>query len=815
MPFYRDISENFGPHLTKMLKTIANGKTKLTKEANKNIFLLRCRKEKITPSFLKLNLNHLKVNNKKLAKRFEACQVKFSSQILNIIISDTVCELKNLKSMINHNIEEIKHELPEHIFEEFLTMENTRCEKLHQEVKRTHLKKLAYLLKNTKNDETRITYDTENWLTNLTELEIPQHVKEILSLGPNFTFPYNSKNFPTEDIIASVESCLVKIDEEKKHEIRKCVCRTIHKEKNKNNKQLWFLEKNLKRTKTFINQHQNIFITSADKSKRTVIINKNDYKQKMETILNDTKVYRKIRKDPTIILQTRNNNFIQMLANDMYLNLKQAQDLKIRNALPPKIYGLPKLHKENIPLRPIVSSIQSPFYALQKFLSNILSNVIGKSEYNIKNSWELSEKLKNLKLETDSRLISLDVVSMYTNIPTKIALKVLKGKWEQIKTHTNFTKKIFVDAVEMCITSTYFKYNSETYEQISGLPMGAPLSAVIANLVLEDLELKCIKECGTSIYFYQRYVDDILAIVPENKFQTILETFNQYNENIKFTIEEEINNEITFLDMKITRKNNKLTTEWTTKKTWSGRYLNYHSHTPIAFKKNVIQNLTDRAIKLTCVENRETTLKNVQEIMERNGYPRKLVNNVIKTQVHKHYNPGRYKSKKIQNIEMENKDNYTYVTIPYVKNTSEKLKKILQKYGLIVSNKNGNNTKHLFTNLKDKTEKNRQTHVVYRINCKNCEGTYIGQTKQYLVNRIKAHQNSVEGKNKDKTALKKHVEQNEHEFDFADVKILKKETNERKRMIYEIINIKKDKNSINDRRDVEDLDICYNEFLNL
>lgn len=227
-------------------------------------------------------------------------------------------------------------------------------------------------------------------------MEIPQEVEEILSLGPNFATAYNNKNYPTEDIIATFESAITERTDEEKASIRKSVCNIITKEKrnNKTSKNQSELERKINKGKAFIKQHKELVITTADKSKKTVILRAEEYDNKMKTLLSDPNIYKKVRKDPTNILQNKNNEFIQLLTNESLISLRKTEELKIRNALPPKIYGLPKIHKENTPLRPIISCMQSPFYSLQKFLANILQNIVGKTEYNVKNSWELVEKIK-------------------------------------------------------------------------------------------------------------------------------------------------------------------------------------------------------------------------------------------------------------------------------------------------------------------------------------------------------------------------------------------------------------------------------------
>lgn len=816
MTFYDYITNEYGYIVTKSMKNLANCKTRLVKQTNKRIFLLRCRKDDIFPTFLQFNLHHISINNNYYKRRLQSQMDNFKRQTLNIIIGDTIAEIRRLTTIINNKTNYINQIIPECLFHRFLEHEEKRCATIFKAVKRDQTTKFNNLRTKSYKEDANIKCDTENWIINLSQVEVPQNIKEILSLGPNFATPYKNTDLPTEDIIASIESAISEKNDEEKTAIRKSVCVIVENEKRKiakKKKEQTVLEKNINKTKTFLKEHKELTITTADKSRKTVIMEAEDYNQKMKTLLSDNTTYKKINKDPTNVQQNKNNQFVQMLTDENLISLRHTYELKLRNGHPPKIYGLPKIHKQGTPLRPIVSCIQSPYYNLQKFLANVLQNIVGKTTYNVKNSWIFVERIKENIIPRTAKMISLDVVSMYTSIPRKLVINTINNRWKEIQQFTNLPQEYFVNGIDMCINSTYFTFQGDTYEQVAGLPMGAPLSAVAANLVLEDLEKTCIEKCGFPVYLYQRYVDDIFAIVPADKTNDILRTFNQYNKNIQFTLEEENNNGILFLDLKITREKETLQTEWNTKKTWSGRYMNYKSELPSSFKKNVVTNLINRAVKLTTPKYRPKKIKLIKETLKKNGYPPEFTNPIIKREINKIYNQRKHQADNKKKENKEKTKSCSYVALPYVRRTTERLQWSLSKFNIKIASKNNNNLKEIYTKLKDKTEKKKQTHVIYKINCEQCPGTYIGQTKQYLENRLKAHKNSVANKNKEKTALKKHVEDTKHTFDFENVKILKKEVNEKKRLVLEMIEIKKDKNTINDRRDIEDLDKCYHNLL--
>lgn len=815
--FFKDITQTYGQQSVITLKNVMNTYDKAAKLTNKKYFLLQCRKQRLTPTFLSFKVKKIYFQNHQLRKRFQTVYERFITQTLNLLISDCFHQIKTNDVNKAQYENKASNVFDLHTLRTFLEFQQSKYEKTFQTTKDRHLRKLNKLKNNnqTQKHETSIPIE-RTWIQNLTKTPIPNNVETVLALGPKFAIPIDKKTEKTyiSEIIASVECSIEKKNEDEKYDIRNKICNTIKNYKQKANKETVKhkeLRKNIQETKSFLKRNPNIYVTQADKSKSTVLMEKNEYEEKMKNILSDTNTYKKLKKDPTAVLQRRNNTLIQKWSNEYLIGLTTVAKLKSHNAHPPQIYGLPKTHKDGVPLRPIVSFIQSPLYNLSKYLANVLKNIVGNTENSIKNSWEFSEFIKHQNVPKNYKLISLDVVSMYTNIPINLAMEMITTKkWKEIKQHTNLPKQEFLEAAKLCLNSTYFKFGNDYYEQIQGLPMGAPLSAVIANMVLEEVEKTSLKKCDFPVLLYKRYVDDIITAVPENQCETMLNLFNNYHGNLKFTIEKETNNNINFLDMSIKRypNNDKLKIQWYTKPTWSGKYTHYQSNLPLIYKKSVVKNLTNRALTLTSPELRKETLDKVRNTLKKNDYPGPLVNGIIKSEVHQLYNNCK-KTSKTKTLEKKE-----ILTVPYIQDLTEKIKNVLTPYNIATVSKNHYNLKNLYTNLKTKTEKEKATHVIYSVPCVDCNGCYIGQTRQYLGNRLKAHENSCQGKNADKTALKEHHSNNGHNFDYNNTKILETERDEKKRLIKEMLQIKKERNSINYRTDIEKLSHLYNCILN-
>jgi len=116
--------------------------------------------------------------------------------------------------------------------------------------------------------------------------------------------------------------------------------------------------------------------------------------------------------------------------------------------------------------------------------------------------------------------------------------------------------------------------------------MGSPLSSIVSDLVMRDLEERALNTLSYLPPFYFRYVDDIAMAISADSLELTLKIFNGLHRRLQFTAE--IGGEmLNFLDLTIikNKNNNHLEFNWYHKPTFSGRYLNYLSQHPVSQKK--------------------------------------------------------------------------------------------------------------------------------------------------------------------------------------------------------------------------------------
>ncbi|CAF3906737.1 unnamed protein product [Rotaria sp. Silwood1] len=121
-----------------------------------------------------------------------------------------------------------------------------------------------------------------------------------------------------------------------------------------------------------LSKDSSILITKPDKDPGVVLLDRNDYIEKLENILSDNKKFKLLNEDPTISCENTLTNVLRQMKNEEYLTQQECKYIKPVGSVSARLYGLPKVHKDNVPLRPIVSYIKSYNYKLGKFLANII-----------------------------------------------------------------------------------------------------------------------------------------------------------------------------------------------------------------------------------------------------------------------------------------------------------------------------------------------------------------------------------------------------------------------------------------------------------
>ena len=467
----------------------------------------------------------------------------------------------------------------------------------------------------------------------------------------------------------------------------------------------------------------------------------------------------------------------------------------------PAFYGLTKIHKpEPVPLRPIVSCISSVTYNVAKHLTKILSPLVGRSPHHVTNTQNFVDKIKDIELSETEIITSYDVTALFTCIPPGDAVKIVKQCLERDTTldeRTDWTINHIIEAVQLCLDTTYFSNNGQIYKQLHGCSMGSPISPIIANLVMEWFEQHALESyLGTPPRLWLRYVDDTFVIINRNEQDSFFTHINSINDNIKFTQEKYSDNKLAFLDCLVKIKDNrKLNTIVYRKPTHTDHYLQFDSHHPLIHKLGVIRTLYHRAE--TIISNQDDVAPekdHVKGALHKCGYPNWAFEQAKRTKADKTpkdpvgTNPSETTKK-------------TLITIPYCAGVSERVKKIYRLFDIATGFKPVNKLRGQLVHVKDKPPKDKQSNLVYGYKCAEpgCSESYIGETKQSLKARIGQHRRPSSSDCQPDSAVYGHAKSTGHQIDPEKVIVLDREERWFERGIREAIWERIEQPSLNKR----------------
>lgn len=827
--FFQQIDQHFGNIVTIQLKNYATHTRKLAHMNTRRQFLINCRKNGIFPTHITNTfrcvyelLEERSPYTNKLSNHIK----RFKQSVLNIEIKHTFykinklnCELQNLKHQIIHKTNAQVAEM--FIFSQELSYNRI----FYQKQKQTN-KKFQNLLAISTHVHAHIPTKNEKAILNTTKKEIPKEVAILLSLSPKFSLQQTS--FPQQQLyhlLAETETILKTNPDTKIQDKTRCmITNSIHNfvndyHNNMKDPEVKFLKIAQTAAKKFLQSNPDICVLPADKGNRTVIMSLEEYDLKMKALLSDTRTYTTTKTDPTNRFQTANNNIVKRLLDLKLIDSYTASKLKTYTATCPRIYGQPKAHKQDLPLRPVVPGMTSPSYNLSKYICRIYQMSI-ETKYNVTDSRSFCSYINNITIPPKHEMISLDVVSLFTNIPKELVIRDTINSWEMLKTNTNINLDLFLEIVTYCLDSSYFMFRNQYYLQLVGSAMGNPLSPILADLIMEPLIDNVLHNLSFPITVVKKYVDDLFLIIPTDKKEEVLAAFNAYHNNIQFTIETEQDGRLPYLDMTVVREpDNTLHTEWRMKSIASGRLLNYLSIHPLSQKINTACNFIARVTDLSTCQTEAEKHKIVMQQLRLNDYPRSLINRC--------YN--RVKNKKPPSTDKTTLPaEHMYRSLPYIpKLTPQVIKLLKQQYHNVkITPRCINTVGNLFTRIKDPLPNTLKHNVIYKVPCNGCDRSYVGMTGNLLKSRLSGHQSNVNKLEqllgsgltysdravqelREKTALICHCIDEQHRFNLAATTILDSTYKKSALSILEMVWIYNDPSTVNKRKDVDALSTTF------
>ena len=129
-----------------------------------------------------------------------------------------------------------------------------------------------------------------------------------------------------------------------------------------------------------------------------------------------------------------------------------------------------------------------------------------------------------------------------------------------------------ISLLSLCLNATFFVFRGVFYQQVFGTAMGSPVSVVMANMVMEDIEDRALASFPIPLSFWKRYVDDVFCVIPSDQVVPLLQHLNTIEPSIQFTYETESDDHsLPFLDILLMRHGNSILTSVYRKPTHTDR----------------------------------------------------------------------------------------------------------------------------------------------------------------------------------------------------------------------------------------------------
>ena len=251
--------------------------------------------------------------------------------------------------------------------------------------------------------------------------------------------------------------------------------------------------------------------------------------------------------------------------------------------------------------------------------------------------------------------------------------------------------------------------------------MRDPASSTTAEIYMQAHERTAISTALHPPKVWEQFVDDVYSILKRTHLENFFQHINNLHQNIKFTMEEESNGELAFLDTLLKRDNGEISVLVYRKPTHTDQYLHYSSHHQTSCKESVVSSLFNRAYSIITNKgdlDKENT--RIKEVLKENGYQESIISKILKRITNNHSLPQ--SNQPTQATDIQEEKIRMSIHLPYVEGTSEKLQRILRSHKIRSTFYTENTLGKLLCKPKDPVTTEDKINIVYR----NVSREYLG-----------------------------------------------------------------------------------------
>lgn len=764
-----------GKPLSKLLKTYKINKVKIANINADIAFNTRCLKNEVFPNFIKNSFTHYK-GDKKLKNRLMNVALQWEINQKYIVRDALYRQLMYVHLELVHNLHPWE-------FEVFTDTIDNLVINLTNQRRARHQRKYERL---TSSSQVNSVSTFNPRVINLTTTVFTDREISLLNQGIKFTpNPINQ----VENLMELAISANEKLTEPP---LIHSVCNKIDNhyvetrpQQNGHDK----VQTTIRSIKKKIKQ-DNIIVTKADKSNALVLLDDQAYRTKVDNFL-QLDMISTCPKDPT-------DNICKELRKVLQQSLltEKPAHLMRMNPEPPKLHGYIKTHKASknlpltsVPIRPVVSACNSPTYTLEKFLVKLFKTKVNWTPtYSIKNSTDLAHRLKDVHLPSNAKLISLDVDSLFTNVDVTETVSNLSDILKNNSQLSTSEISEFCRLTTFVTNNNYFEYQGTFYKLSEGLPMGAPISPLLADIFLskyDEIIVEKLTKWKNKIHTYFRYVDDTILIWTGTvrELNCFVAEINRMKPKLKYTLEVG-GKSLNFLDLKISIVEGKLEFGIYRKPGYTDVVIPSNSFHSYQHKMSAFHALVNRLLNIPLSKKEyRKELDTILQIANNNGYKTRDILSIVRKKKSRIENRLLFNAKTAPQTEPTK-----WISLPYTGEISEDVRKMVSKKDYRVTFSNSPNLGTILTNAKGNKTDVLSNSGIYKISCP-CGSHYVGQTGRDIKTRTREHLSSARLQKMGNSSLADHLISSNHPWSECNVELMKRCQKGRRMNLYEQLEI--------------------------
>ena len=222
--------------------------------------------------------------------------------------------------------------------------------------------------------------------------------------------------------------------------------------------------------------------------------------------------YCKLSSDPTTKYAAEVKKGIDLLFSRGLIDCKIKEFLTPHSPRAAGFYLLSKIHKPGHPGRPIVASNGAPTERISLFVDHFLKSCLARIPSYIRDINDFLSKSRMLHaLPSHALLVTLDVASLYTNIPHQEGITAREESLNSRADPSPLTDDL-CHLIKLIFSTNSFTFNKEYYLQVLGTAMGTCMTPSYANLFMGKLECEFLQTKDEVPLVWWRYTDDIFAV---------------------------------------------------------------------------------------------------------------------------------------------------------------------------------------------------------------------------------------------------------------------------------------------------------------